>query len=320
MAYSTESAFGRRFLAAESAGKCFYARTDVDRHRVATRAAKHALVRVHTALYARTAYWERLTPVQRHLHIMRTLQDIHPDWVFCDVSAATVLGLQVPVWEIGRVNLLVKNVGKRQRANTVRHQLARQECITHHGVAITRLARTVFDCCQTRSLPTSLAVVDSALSAFRISKEGYARQFEHYAATSAEFDRAIRVLELAHHQSPGGAWSYARGIMLQEGFAAPDVHVIARDPHDYRHGSYVDFRWRRSDGVMVYVQLTDSDRLFERGTGAEMAAISTPALRHMPKPVAIKGVVTLNLSFAQALDRQRLVQMLDAYGVPRARA
>lgn len=319
MTYSTESAFGRRFLAAESAGKCFYARTDLDRHRVATRTAKHTLVRVHTALYARTAYWEHLTPVQRHLHVMRTLQDIHPEWVFCDVSAATVLGLQVPAWEIGRVNLLVKNVGQRQRANIVRHQLAQQDCITHHGVAITRLARTVFDCCQTRSLSTSLAVADSALDAFRLTKENYARQFEMYAATAVEFDRAVRVLKLARPQSPGGAWSYARGIMIQEGYAAPDVRAIARDPNDYRHGAFVDFRWRRPDGVMVYAQLTDNDRLFERGVGADATALSACAARRTAKPIVVKGVASMNLDFAQVLDRHSLVQTLDAYGVPRVR-
>ena len=52
-------------------------------------------VRPAKGIYARSSYWCSLPKHQRALHLMRALQELHPNWVFCHESAALALGLPI---------------------------------------------------------------------------------------------------------------------------------------------------------------------------------------------------------------------------------
>lgn len=46
-------------------------------------------------IYTRVAFWRKLGPKERLVHIVRALAEIHPDWIFTGTTAAVLHGLYV---------------------------------------------------------------------------------------------------------------------------------------------------------------------------------------------------------------------------------
>ena len=122
------------------------------------------VVRPARGVYARASYWRAITPPQRMLHLMRSLQALHPDWTFCHESAAVAFGLSVPFERLGDVHVATSRANRTSSTGTIRwHVVERDEFVFRQGLRVTSLPRTTFDCMRTARFGHALAVADSAL-------------------------------------------------------------------------------------------------------------------------------------------------------------
>ena len=311
-----DTALRQRFVLAEQEGKCFHAATDVDRHRVQTRVKRRTVINVHTALYARAVYWNRLTVCQRHMHILRTLQDMHPDWVFCGGSAAAVWGFPVAHEHITKVNLMVRNAGKKERARVIRHETATYDFTVRRGVNVTSLDRTVFDCLKDLDAPSALAIADAALRQGVATKSELAYAFERHAVRKSDARRCADLLAHANARSESGALSFTRGVLLQAGYMSPSLRVLVRDPGRYTHGGLVDYRWRLASGVQIYGQLYGPVSCFDDWKRADPPRTLNLADSN---PITNHGVRIMRVPFGMVRENPAaFISLLDRYGVPKA--
>jgi hypothetical protein len=81
------------FAGAEASRRCLWAENDIQRRMLRRRADCGELVQLHGRYYARAEYWETLGVGERYRHIIRAHAVLHPNQVFCDMTAAAMHGL-----------------------------------------------------------------------------------------------------------------------------------------------------------------------------------------------------------------------------------
>ncbi|MCI1210326.1 hypothetical protein [Bifidobacterium tibiigranuli] len=81
------------FAGAEASRRCLWAENDAQRRMLRRRADCGELVQLHGHYYARAVYWETLGMGERYRHVIRSHAVLHPNWVFCDMTAAAMHGL-----------------------------------------------------------------------------------------------------------------------------------------------------------------------------------------------------------------------------------
>ena len=199
--------------------------------------------------YARAAYWRALSKPQQVIHILRTLQNLHPDWVFCHESAAVVLGLPVPFEKLDFVHVATTLANRNAAAGIVKwHIVDRNEPVIVQGLRVTSLQRTVFDCMRTADFKQALAVADASLRLSGNASNAFVSYFKRIGGTCTGAPRAVRTMRYADARSESGGESIARAVMIQQGFALPELQVALPQPLNPRRMYRVDFLWTRLDG------------------------------------------------------------------------
>lgn len=104
------------------------------------------LVRPRPRLYARKTYWEKLGKSERERHIIRGLAALHPDWVFCQASAALMLGLPVSLRRLKKAHVIMP--GTHSKAGIVLKCQSKVPRATAAAgiVQVTSLEDTIVDC------------------------------------------------------------------------------------------------------------------------------------------------------------------------------
>ena len=97
----TMSKWPELFLRAERMRMCAISSCERTRKILRRHVERGEVVRPARGMYARAAYWSGLSKPEKMLHVMRTAQSIHPDWVFCHESAAVAFGLPVSYERLG---------------------------------------------------------------------------------------------------------------------------------------------------------------------------------------------------------------------------
>jgi hypothetical protein len=269
-------------------------------------------------IYARLAYWSGLRPEERSLHELRALSEIHPEWVFCHVSAAAAHGLAVSYRLLREVHVATSRQAHcATSGHAVRHCVGEDETVATSGVLATSIERTVFDCARSLPFGEAMAVADSAIARGATSRGrlvAYAQGMAGYRGVA----QARRVAALADGRAESGGESIARAAMIELGFEAPELQAGFRDPVDGR-AYRVDFLWRLPDGSMVAGELDGR----EKYASPAMAKGRTPlevltAERRREARLTALGIRVVRFSFAEVRDARYLRRLLEAYGIPRA--
>ena len=135
------------FLRAERMRMCAISSCERTRKILRRHVERGEVVRPARGMYARAAYWSGLSKPEKMLHVMRTAQSIHPDWVFCHESAAVAFGLPVSYERLGAIHVATTRSNRNANSKTVRwHVVAEDESVIVQGLRVTSLQRTVFDC------------------------------------------------------------------------------------------------------------------------------------------------------------------------------
>ena len=159
-----DSKYFALFDRAERRRSCVIARTGAERRALDRLVGRGLIVRPRTSLFCRRAYWQKLDPIARHVHVVRALQALHPDWAFCRTTAACVFGLPVPYGACRTIHV-VSQTGSRTdaRSDVARHTIRGDRSVVVKGIRVTSLARTAFDCARSLPFPEALAIADDAL-------------------------------------------------------------------------------------------------------------------------------------------------------------
>ena len=165
--------------------------------------------------------------------------------------------------------------------------------ISHRGVPLTSVPRTVIDLARTLPSAEGVAVADSALHAGLTSKSELASVIADCARWPG-LRRARAVTAFSDARSESVLESLSRAVFHQAGLPPPDLQVWVGD--DEEAIARVDFLWRRyrtvgeADGALKYqnpararAQLERDARL--RAAGYEVVHFTWPEITRVPAQV-----------------------------------
>ena len=268
-------------------------------------------------LFTQPNRWEKLKPNVRHRFVVRSLARLHPDWVFCHVSAAIIHGLYVSYSLIDHVHVLTD-----RRANTAsnayvqRHKVTRIESTVVDGVRVTPLARTAFDCMRGCDFRSGLAIADSAATALNQSNDELARALGAFSKSNRGWQRAIDMARFADSRSESGGESVARAVMIEQGYLIPDLQVSVTNPVDnctYR----VDFCWQLDANTRILGELDGREKYRNpQMTGGRDAVAVLADERLRESRASMRGDRIMRFCYADVVNTERFCRILDAYHVP----
>lgn len=277
------------------------------------------LVCVLPRIYARAETWKALTPDQRHLYELRALHEIHPDWVFCGLSAAVAHGLNVSYQLLGKPLASTSSGRSTLHSGSVRGTQVRGDTFTEaSGVPVTSLARTAFDCARSCGFRDGTAIVDSALRA-GLGKDAllsYAQE-QRGRFRRADVEPALATIRFADPRAESGGESIARAAMFELGFAAPELQATVADPitgTPFR----ADFKWKLADGSIIYGELDGAEKYANKKmTNGKGALDVLRRERFRESRLTVGGASVVRFSPETVSDAAAFDNLLATFGVPK---
>ena len=302
---------------AESQGRCAWTDDRYTRRLVRRRCQAGYLVEPTPGVFARKATWSELDAGQRHTALMRALGELHPHWVFCGFSSAHAHGLFVPKERLDKVHVASSCAWENDAVRYWREPAL--DFTTVDGMRVTPLEKTVFSCMCKSSFVEGLAIADSGLAALGLSEGEFYHRVAHALRGHKGVQRALSIARHADARSESGGESVARAIMIEEGFAVPDLQVEIADPL-VRGGVFrVDFYWELDggsrkvagefDGMVKY----DDPRFRNGRTKVEVLMDEREREFHLNAA----GVQVVRFKYRHVIDRACFAGLLKQFGIPR---
>ncbi|WP_125981351.1 hypothetical protein [Bifidobacterium goeldii] len=299
-----------------------WGRTAAERKMLRRREQAGELIRVHNSwpCYARADSWNMLNPVEQYRRLVRTLALQHPSWLFGDMTAAAMYGINDSLRHMNAVHIMTNRSQHSHNWGSVRYHLLtdaeRSQCAVVDGVRVTSLGRTVFDCARRLDFPDGMCVVESVLRNRLMSRSGMR---EHCQTLSGKFRaKALRVVDQAPGGTENGGEAYTYAVIVDEGFMAPHVQEVIIDQHDLSRSYRVDFSWHTSHGRFIVAELDGRvkyrDPSMLKNGSLEETIISE---KEREENIRLQADEVVRLSFGDAYHRQRLIWKLEKAGVPR---
>lgn len=321
MRKATQQSLDRLFSDSEHAGDFLSTHDPGVRHHLRYWVKTRKVVSPASGVYARKEHWESLSKRNRALLLVRSLQRLHPDWVFCGASAAVVYGLPVPNSELDVVHIFTPRDRRGKPARGIRTHLSDNDEAFEvvSGIRVATFERMLFDCMRTWDFGNALAAADAALRIGPFSRDELISRFGtigwHYPGKNT----AMTILFYADARSESPGESIARAAMIEEGFAVPFLQVEFPQVFDPSRVYRVDFFWPTVDGGYVigefdgFVKYVDPDCRGGRSVVRVMADE-----RQRESQLSAYGFPILRLTYADVMNRARFVQMLTRFGIPRS--
>lgn len=283
------------------------------------RVSSGKLVCTFPHLYEEPSYWRELPITERCMRVIRGAALLHPEWVFCDVSAAIMHGLQVSqaAWDVVHV-VTSSKAHSRSTPNVIRHAINDPVVCSRHGVKVVDVDTCIKGCLGHLDFPYGLAVSDSYLRNNQLGRD----ELIDMVSMIGSHQRRCHALATARHadaRSENGGESVARGTMIELGYQLPELQVEFGNPLDVTHPFRVDFFWPHAcDGPPVIGELDGMDKyrneemLDGRTT---VKALSDERIRE--SRLTMTGARVMRFHFGDVLDRVGFARLLDAFGVPK---
>ena len=323
MSRSNDAKLDELFGEAERRGVCL---TTSDKSLCAAlrrRAKAGTVVRPRRGMYARPSHWNSLARPLQAISVLCTLQELHPDWVFCHESAALAFGLPVSYVGMDDVHVAVdrKNRGTSKSSATKFHVIDDLQPVKVRGLWVTPLDRTTLDCLRTLEFGRALAIADCALRRTGTGRLPFIRCFREVGKTCRKADRAVHIMRHADARSESGGESIARAAMIELGYEVPRLQVTLPRPLEAERSFRVDFLWSGEDGKGVIGELDGMQKYDDEAMRAGRSSVRVLAdEQHRESQLTLYGMPIVRLSFADVMRRERLISLLDAYGIPRNEA
>lgn len=305
---------------AEHERRCAIGVGDAMQHALRRRLKSLELVSPYPNLYSRTEYWERLNAEERSLHTIRALSKRHPRWVFAGLSAVCLYGFEHAYGlHDGRIHVMSRS-GPRASDSGLLHRLY-MPCagpLWRNGdIFMTSPARTLIDCV-TYPFANTLAIFDSALRRRLVSVE----EIRALAVRTSCDERAVaRLLRYASPASENGGESLMRGLLIEHGFAEPQLQVEFDNPDNPMAPYRVDFCWRLADGRIIVAEY-DGMAKYADVSNPNRASLQAKLDYERRRERHLKDrhvTVVTHIVYEDLMEAQRLERKLSESGVPRIR-
>lgn len=303
---------------AETVGCCAVPNSRAQRDAMRRRSNSGELVRPYYRTYARAEYWHGLNPEQQSMHVIKALAHIKPNWTFAGVSAAVVWGLDHP-WRLhcdGLVWIATSgSVDLAGDSHLRRIFVASLKAYTVQGVKVTSVARTLVDCALRYSFDEVLPMFDAALRKCCVNEESV---LEACDTVRADVGPVLKLLHYADAASENGGESLCRAVIIEQGFAIPQLQRVFVDPANPRNEYRADFTWRFADGRMVVLEF-DGNEKYVNPAMTRMRSTEQVVYEERLRESALRraGVTDLiRTNYREVLGKAALAHKLLAAGIP----
>ncbi len=257
-------------------------------------------------------------PDTRHIWLVRALQGRHPSWVFSGTTAAPVHGLSVSFNELNPPMRAVEQHGRTKHTGIVRRvETSVSDAVVVDGIRVTQLLQTVFDCMRWMSFGEGLAVADSALCRGQTEK---GQLIEYILSRSSGVRGAPRAYVCALHadgRAENGGEFLSRAVMLELGFAHPELQVEANAPLYQRRPYRLDFAWKLADGRLISGEYDGSEKYTSSEMlGGRSTVDAFTAERQRESRITALDISVLRFTPQQRCDKDYTRRLLATYGVP----
>lgn len=308
---------------AERSKTCLVVQTGAELRRIRRAVAAGCVVEVAPSVFARTSYWDELKPAGKARHVMRALQNVHPDWVFAGPSAALAFGLSVSNRYLDKTWVATTRKAHQRELSYRRPVIVSDESVvTFDGLRLTPFERTVGDCLRIMDFRSGLAVADSALRVARCSKEALMAGLERACAKMPGLEQVRHLVDLADARAESGGESIARATMLELGIASPDLQRVVDNPVVPDDPYRVDFVWDVADKCIVgeldgFEKYTND----EMTKGRSLADVINDEHRRQSHIEANSQVLrVVRFGFSDVMNERAFLDLLCGCGVPRTYA
>lgn len=308
---------------AEKNKLCVTAQSALDLKRLHRAVVSGPLVETAPKTFARTSYWNKLKPANRMLHLMRSLQKLHPDWIFAGPSAAVAYGFAVSNRYLDNPWIATTRKTHRRVTKTLHPILVKSEHVTTiDGLRLTPLGRTVGDCLRIMDFRSGLAVADSVLHARQMTRDQLTASINSACNRMPGITRIRSVVGLADANAESGGESIARATMLELGIALPSLQRQFANPLKPNEPYRVDFAWEIA-GRFILAELDGHEKYVNndmtRGKSITQI-IDDEHLRqtHIEADPCVLRMI--RFGFSTVMHEQEFLQILISCGVPRTYA
>lgn len=320
MGRTNDAELARLFSHAEREQICLVPSSPRIRESLRRQLEQAKAVRPARGMYARSPYWRALAKPQQALHVLRTMQALHPHWTFCRESAAIAFGLPVAFESLQTVHVATSKANRTSSSGIVAwHIVDNDRPVVAQGLRVTSLTRTVFDCMRTEDFGQALATADGALRLSGERPSSFVSRFKRIDGNLPGANKAVRTMLYADARSESGGESIARATMIQQGFAIPRLQVVLPRPLDRKRTFRVDFLWTRIDGSHVMGEFDGMQKYEDesmRGTRTSLRALADE--QHRESQLTLYNMPIVRLSYKDVMDAASFARLLNRYGIPQS--
>lgn len=275
----------------------------------------------YPGMFGRATTCAGLNPRAIAYRTLRTLARIHPTWTFCSFSAAVLLGIHVPWKLLGSVHIAVGPKQFTTNTGVLKRHVCTCPPILFDGYRTTSINQTVMDCLCTTSFRDGLAIADSALHWYLTASGELTRYMDAHGAHRKGIRQARQTLAWASDQAENGGESQLRAIIIEEGFATPELQVEIPDPMGTRAFVRVDMLWRSPSGRLIICEFDGLDKYLgaakaDRTIEHVAAKLSDERSREAHINL-IKDAIVIRVTSRDLNDPAYIVSPLGHAGVPR---
>lgn len=319
MSKANDQVLADLFKVAEQEGSCLVSDDAAIRALLNRRVSSGSVVRPMRSLFARPEYWHALRPDQQALHIVRGLQKLHPDMVFCHETAGLVWGLPISYPRLVTIHVATTLEKRRRSEGSIARHIVGDDVQVVDGITVTPLARTTFDCLRTSPFTEGLAIADRTLALSGSNRRAMHAAFREFGTHRLGINRAIGIMSYADPRSESWLESAARALMITQGFALPDLQVELPRPDDPQRTYRVDYLWTLPGGSKVIGEADGISTYNDTAFGLGRSAIQILAdEQHREAELTLYGAPILRISPEDVLKPQQFVDKLTRYGIPRS--
>ena len=302
---------------AENARRCAHSSDPLIQKGLYRRYRAGDLARPYPGLFTRAEYWHQLNEPEQSLHMARALRDLHPNWVFSGITAAAAHGFDHPrILHRQGLTITLPSHGSyrpHEKLNIIYSPCPREKAVIANGIAVTNPSRTLLDCGRTIDFVHSLPIFDDAASNGIEEKQ----ILQECARTTLDCSRIFKLLRYTDARSENGGESFARAVMIENGFSVPQLQVPFTDPLTGKQFR-VDFLWRTADGRIIVGELDGTAKYVDPQMTDRMSIQETVQAEREREQALFRAGVTeiVRFTFDDAVRQKPLITKLRRAGVP----
>lgn len=320
MRLDTEQELQNNLDDAETLGICMFVASNRESKVLRRRLESGELVSPRRGMYARGPYWERLSPAEQALHVMRTLGIAHPTWTFSHASAALAHGIDVSYATLRPIHFMAPaSEGGRSPSGLRRHRSACDQTTVAGRIRVTDIDHTVIDCATQYSPSLFLPIGDAAVRAGLTTPERLERELAARRGGRG-MRKARRHVSLIDPRAESGGESFVRGRLIELGIPFIDLQGAVANPEQPWRTYRMDIVLARPDGTYVDLEVDGAEKYVNSEmNGGKGLARAMMEERQREAAITSHGIMVARVTPWQARNDALLKGRLAAYGIfPRA--